>query len=598
MPTSLLLLAALASPAALAAGVRASSTGETDAGRHPADLAADGLLQTGWTADRDQDSAGQWIELDLGTSTPLSSISLWGGNIAQGKRSFREYARPKLIHVLVDGTDVTGPVRLQDRVERVDIPVQATGRTVRIVIDEAFPGYVFDQVFVTELAVNFPELGVRGEKWTAWLESDAAKRQQEKFEAELYEHYDAYRATEFGDRDALAWMMDAAAEGAPYVRTEALRRVPVGFRAQAIPSSDLARTALRKLKDANAIPALEMAMLRTTGPEAAQIQDTVEIFTAYQELIGNQGRTAPPWGESGFWRGALRGYGEPLPIERDEQGNLYVADIGNNRVQRYGDNGLVNGTWGPEPEITDRWFADGRPWYVSGSEPGDSPGRFVNPLDIELIPGKDGSGFAVLDATGRIQVFNESGAYVTGWTADLGVQPDPKVGGEGYLAYNHRKDRLYVFIEDEAAVYDLEGKELATWEVEDGTPSAVELLPNGRLLLAFRGEIIRYDDGFRHSVLIDEEHLGRGFEDLDMSLDQDGKLWVLTDDGMARKFKKPGKLDYEVAISSYSLSKPRFAVYDDMIWFTNQDAIQQVDAAQAWMDAQNEEAVHADELDL
>lgn len=599
MPTSLLLLAALASPRALAAGVTAASTGETESGRHPATLAADGLLQTGWAAAADKDSAGQWLELDLGAATALTSVSLWPGNIAQGKRSYREYARPKVVRLLLDGKEIAGPVRLQDEVGRVDIPVQASGRKLRIVVDEAFGGYVYDQLFIAEVAVNFPELGPKGEQWSAWLASGAAQRMQERFEEELLQRYDAYKAQEFGDRDALAWLMDAAAEGAPYIRDEVQRRVPVGFRAQAIPSDEKARAALRKLKDANAIPALEMAALRSSGEVAAQIAETVQIFEAYQELIGNQGRTAPPWGESGFWRGALRGYGEPLAIERAADGNVYVADTGNNRVQRYGDNGLVNGTWGPTAEITDQWFDVGRRWYVSGSEPGNAPGRFNNPLDIELIPGKDGTGFAVLDATGRVQVFDGSGGYVSGWKVGLDTQPDPKVGGEGYLAWSSKRGRLYVFMEDEAAVYDLAGQELDRWEIEDGTPGAVEILPNGRLLLAFRDQVVRYDDGFRHSVLFDGELLGLGFEDLDLTLDQDGKLWVLTDDGVVYKFKKPGKLDYKVQLTPYSLANPRLAVFDDMVWFTNEDAIQRIDAAQAWLDAQQEGGgTTADELDL
>ncbi len=596
---SLLLVSALCSSLASAAGVSASSTGETEDGRHPASLAVDGLLTTGWAAEGGDDGSTQWVELDLGKPTDLHSVSVWGGNIAQGKRSFREYGRPKLVRVLVDGKEAAGPVRLQDEVARVDIPVDVTGRRVRLVIDEAFNGYVFDPVFVTELAVNFPELGERGQAWQAWLQSPAAERKQGEFIDELRARYDAYKAEEFGDRDALAWIMDAAAEGAPYVRDEVQRRVPAGFRAQAIPSSPDARKALRKLKDANAIPALEMAMLRSTGEDAARIRDTVEIFGAYQEKIGNEGRTAPPWGESGFWRGALQSFREPLAIERDDEGNIYVADTGNSRVQRFGDNGLVNKSWGPATDIANTWFEEGRRWYVSGSAPGSDPGAFENPLDVALIPEKDGTGFAVLDAAGRVQVFDASGSRTAGWTVDIGNLPDPGVGGEGYLAWSGKRKRLYVFIEDECRVYDLAGTELDSFEIEDGTPSAVEILPNGRLLLAFRGEVVRYDDGYRHSVLIDERQLGRGFEDLDLSLDEKGKLWIVTDDAMAYKFKKPGKVDYKVRLGETSLSKPRFAVYDDMLWITSEDHVEVLDAAQKYYDAQQQDdAVRADELDF
>lgn len=579
---SLLLLAA----SAAAASVTASSTADTEAGRMPASLAVDGLLSTGWAEGASGDGDGEWLELDLGRSTKLTSISIWPGDMKQGKRSFRESGRPKLIRVLVDGVQVGEPVRMLDRMQRLDLPVDVTGRKIRIVLDESFGGFVFSDTYIAELAVNFPDLGAKAEGWQSWLQSAAAERAHQQFEAELQERYDIYKAAEFGDREALAWITDACAEGEPWLRLEAQRRVGEGYRAQAIRSSARAQEALRKLKDANAIPALEMAMLRSTGAERQMLADTVEIFYAYQELVGNQGRTAPPWGESGFWKGALRGFDEPLAIERDAEGNLYVADIANSRIQRFGTNGLVNRTWGGEADITETWFEEGRPFYVSGSLPSQDKGRFVNPLDIELLPEKDGTGMVVLDAARRVQVFDSSGVTTATWTVDSLNIPQDGRGGEGYLAWIPKKKRLLAFIGDEAVAYDLQGTELDRWEVKHGSPDAVEVLKNGTLLLAFRDEIWQYSaDGFPHSVRIDESILGRGYEDIDLTVDEDGKLWALTDDGVIHKFKKPGKLDFQVRVADYSLGHQRLAVYDGMAWFTYDDRIVAVDAYQAWMDA-------------
>jgi len=328
-------------------------------------------------------------------------------------------------------------------------------------------------------------------------------------------------------------------------------------------------------------------MLRATGDDRQFLADTVEIFYAYQDLIGNKDRTAPPWAESGFWKGALRGLDEPLAIERDSDGMLFVADTANNRVQRFGSNGLVNKVWGGEPDIANNWFGEGRRFYVAGSAPSQDRGRFTTPVDLELLPAKEGTGMAVLEASGRIQVFDASGATTAAWMVASENHLHPGRGGTGYLAWLPKRNRLLAIIGDEAVAYSLDGIEVDRWDVQHGTPGAVEVVGGSTLLMAFQDEIWQYSaDGFPHSVRIDADILGRGFEDLDLSTDEDGKLWVLTDDGVVHKFKKPGKLDFQVAVSDGSFSHQRFAVYDGMVWLTYDDQILKVDAYQKWLDAQ------------
>lgn len=578
----------LLSGLALAGTINASSTADTEWGRTPAALAADGQLSTSWHEGAEGDGENEWLELDLGKATAITSLSLWPGDMRQGKRSFRESGRPRQVRVMVDGKQVGDAIRLLDQMQRLDIPLTANGRKIRIVIDEAYPGMVYNHTAIAEVAVNFPDMGAAAAGWQSWLSSAAAAKAHEKFEAELQEKYAAYKAAEFGDRDALAWILDSVAEGEPHVRQEALRRVDVGYRAQAIRSSERAQEAARKLKDANAIPAFEMAMLRSVGEERVMLADTVEIFYAYQELIGNKGRQAPPWGESGYWKGALRSFGEPLAIERDVDGNLIVADIGNNRVQRYGENGLVNRVWGgTEPEITEAWFSSGRPFYASGAEPGKEGGAFWNPLDVEVIPGKDGTGLAILDSLGRVQILDAAGNQTAAWTVSSEDKLAPKLGGQGHLAWFPKKGRLLVIMAEEGVIYDLAGTEHGRWKSKQGVPNAVEVYKGSILLMAFRDQVWRYTmDGYAHSVLMDASVLGKGFEDLDLSVDQDGRLWALTDDGVAHKFKKPGKPEFQVRVAGYSLSAPRFAVYDGVIWYTHDDSIVTVDAVQKQLDAE------------
>ena len=47
------------------------------------------------------------------------------------------------------------------------------------------------------------------------------------------------------------------------------------------------------------------------------------------ELIGGGDRNITFWGQEGWEEGALRGFGEPLSIEVDQFGDLYIADVGN-----------------------------------------------------------------------------------------------------------------------------------------------------------------------------------------------------------------------------------------------------------------------------
>ena len=52
--------------------------------------------------------------------------------------------------------------------------------------------------------------------------------------------------------------------------------------------------------------------------------------------------------------------------------------------------------------------------------------------------------------------------------------------------------------------------------------------------------------GFRHGAIMGEGILGQDFEDMDLTLDEEGKLWVVTDSGWVYKFKKPGKLEFKI----------------------------------------------------
>ena len=162
--------------------------------------------------------------------------------------------------------------------------------------------------------------------------------------------------------------------------------------------------------------------------------------------------------------------------------------------------------------------------------------------------------------------------------AEIGIAPG--AGGEGHVVYG--KGQAVVVWGNEGFVYDT-----ATWadpvrfEIEDGVPSSAVMFKNGKLGLAFGKRLVLYaTDGFRFGDLLGDT-LGTGFQDWAVTLDQDGKLWAVLDNGTVVKYKKPGKVDYAVSIGEYSFEVPRIAVFDDVVFVTERDRILRADALDA-----------------
>jgi sugar lactone lactonase YvrE len=588
MSAALLLAAAVTAQAA----PRASSELTREGVKHSAALAFDGLLTTSWAEGVAGSSAGAWIEVDLGRPTTLQSVTIWPGDLSKGTRSHRESARPLKVQLSLDGQPLGEPVRLEvDKPARADFPVNGAGRKLRVEVVEAQDGYVLQDVHIAEIAVNFPtNEPANTSKLDAWMKTPEAAKKADAFNAEIDAAYERIKAAQFGDNDALQIIMDAVSDGPAFLRPQVARLVPDGFRAQAIRSSGRAQKALRLLKDANAIPAIEMASLRATAEEQVELSQLVEIFYAWQELIGTENRNVGYWGEPGNMPGALQSFGEPINLEVDREGRVLIADIGNNRIQRFTGKGRPERQWGPARDITNRWFQGARPWYASGAGAGEQSGAWVNPLDLTLIPGKESDGFAGIDALGRVQIYDGDGKPLRSWTVETRSKPRPGVGGEAYIAWHPKKKQLIAILEDEAVAYTLDSEEVGRFKLPDGTPNAVEVGKDGKLLMAYGREVILYSaDGFRHGTVIPYEQLDEGFEDMDLTLDEDGKLWVLTDTGYVHVFEKPSKKLWSLKVIERPLTHPRMAVREGVVFIVSDDRIERIDALQKKLDKEQAE---------
>ena len=118
-----------------------------------------------------------------------------------------------------------------------------------------------------------------------------------------------------------------------------------------------------------------------------------------------------------------------------------------------------------------------------------------------------------------------------------------------------------------------------------------------QLMMAYGDEIILYNtDGFRFGTIIDLGEYTSGFESVDMTLDEDRRLWVITDTGWVYKFKKPGKLEFSIRITERPLIHPRIAVYDGIMYMTSNNVIERVDVLQMLLDrAEAEQAAASKE---
>jgi hypothetical protein len=556
-----------------AESTKASTEAEIDGTAQKAGNAFDGLLSTVWAGGEEVGSGGSWVEFSGDRAADVVSVSIWPGNLSQGLRSLKEYDRPRTITLSIRGS---GPP-----VQRVDIPIRGRARAVHVRVDDVYEGLVHaGTVCISEIALNFaegepnPSVG----KVYAWVEGDEGQRQRDAHAEEVSEWKAAAKGEdEEAASEGLAQLMAAAGEGPPYVQKWVAKYVPRGFRINALRPSQPAIEALLELRDPNSIPALEQAAARSKGHDERRLLQVVEMFYAYQELIGGPQANVPNWGQSGWSPGELRGFGEPVPLVVDQIGQIYVADTGNSRVQRFNDTGRVTASWGSEEaDITNVWIGDKRVWYVSGAAP-DAESGFINPVALALLPDKFEDGVAVLDAAGTVRVFDGQGAMQSSFVVPISNIPLlTGVGGQAYLELV--KGRLVVLWADQAYIYDLEGEEQNRWNINDGAPSGSVVLKGGKLRLIHGSELVMHSiDGFRHGAVLGDT-LGEGYEAWDVATDQDQRLWAVTDTGWAVKYKKPGKVDYRVRLDADGFIQPRIVVRDDVVYVSHGGRITVYDA--------------------
>lgn len=227
------------------------------------------------------------------------------------------------------------------------------------------------------------------------------------------------------------------------------------------------------------------------------------------------------WGSLGADDGR---FNDPTGIAVDGEGNVYVADTGNNRIQKFDNTGAFLLKWGTR---------------------GSGDGEFYSPQDIAL----DADGNVYVVDNSRIQVFDSSGTFIRKW-GSYGT-------GEEQLQYPRSiafdaDDNAYVVAGSVIKKFDSEGNFLTAWgalgtyDGEFNNPTDVTVDGAGNVYIAdcYNNRIQKFDDTGTFLLKWASQGYGEGQlqQPNGLAIDADGNIYVATWDRPVQKFDGSGSL--------------------------------------------------------
>ncbi|MCE5299779.1 MAG: NHL repeat-containing protein [Spirochaetia bacterium] len=136
----------------------------------------------------------------------------------------------------------------------------------------------------------------------------------------------------------------------------------------------------------------------------------------------------------------------PKDLAIDNDGNVYVVDSRNHRIQKFNNAGVFILSWGKE---------------------GTAPGDFKEPCGIDI--GRDGTVYVADTWNGRIQTFNSGGSFVASLGQELGLWGPRDVGVD-------REGNVYALDTGNCVIYkmDRDGRMLSMWGKKGGGRKPLE----------------------------------------------------------------------------------------------------------------------------
>jgi len=170
------------------------------------------------------------------------------------------------------------------------------------------------------------------------------------------------------------------------------------------------------------------------------------------------------WGKAGSGRGE---FNEPRGLAVDKQGNLFIADTKNNRIQKLSPSGEVLAVWG---------------------EQGEEPGKFKDPHGIAVGP--DGAVFVADTWNHRVQKFDNNGTFIKAW------QPDPGFWGPRGIAVD-KDGKVYVTDTGNKRIvsFNSDGVQIEYWGADGSAPG--QLIEPVGIAINGDGEVVVADTGNR-----------------------------------------------------------------------------------------------------
>ena len=160
----------------------------------------------------------------------------------------------------------------------------------------------------------------------------------------------------------------------------------------------------------------------------------IDLKNSRIQKFDSNGNYLAQWGTKGNGEGQFT---EPDDIAVDRQNNIYVSDAGSDTVQKFDETGRFLLRWGRH---------------------GYKDGEFSNVYSVAIAPNGN---VLVTDATGRIQKFNSNGQYLAT------VIPEPVDSQSVFLSSIAVDSQGDIYVADwygeRIVKFDPEGKVLATW---------------------------------------------------------------------------------------------------------------------------------------